>query len=73
MVTLDVTETTFIVDLDTEDVNQWMSDNVGKLLHDGTYLTYGVGWRLEYETGCRRWVMQFENDKHASLFLLRWS
>jgi hypothetical protein len=73
MVTLDVTETSFIEDLDTEDANQWMNDNVGKLLHDDVYLTYGVGWHLEYETECQRWVIQFENDKHASLFLLRWS
>lgn len=73
MVTLDVTESSFIEDLDAKDANQWMNDNVGKLLHDDVDLTYGVGWNLQYEPECQRWVMQFENDKHASLFLLRWS
>jgi hypothetical protein len=73
MITLDVTETPFIVDLDTEDANQWMNDNVGKLLHDETYLTYGVGWHLEYDSNSTSWVMLFENDKHSTLFLLRWS
>lgn len=73
MVTLDVTETSFIEDLDVEAANQWMSNNVGPLIHDDSKLTYGVGWKLIWESECQRWVMQFENDKHASLFILRWA
>jgi hypothetical protein len=72
MITLDVTETPFIQDIDCEQGNQWLVDNVGALIHDDPELTYGVGWKLIWERECQRWVMMFENDKHASLFLLRW-
>lgn len=73
MITIDVTETSFIEDLDVAVANQWMSDNVGDLIHDDEDLAYGVGWRLEHEPACNRWVLFLENDQYASLFLLRWS
>ena len=71
MITLDVTDTEFL-GTTTDIANEWMSKNVGKLIYDDVEEAVGVGWKLVWEPECRRWVMQFENDKHASLFLLRW-
>jgi hypothetical protein len=73
MITLDVTDTEFLNTIKVDVANEWMSKNVGELIHDDSELTYGVGWKLVWEPDCQRWVMMFENDKHASLFLLRWS
>lgn len=73
MITLDVTETSFIQDTTCEEANLWMANNIGKLIHDDPHGTYGVGWQLVWESECGRWVMQFDNDIYASLFILRWS
>lgn len=73
MVVLDVTESLFITGITSDEADQWMEDNVGTLIHDDPELYYGDGWKLVWEPDCKRWIMQFENDIHASLFLLRWS
>jgi hypothetical protein len=71
MVVLDITESTFI-ETDTEEANEWMSKNVGKLKYDRISKAGGVGWYLVHDEN-ERWLMHFGNDAHASLFLLRWS
>jgi hypothetical protein len=73
MIILDITESPFITDIKCDEADRWMEDNVGTLIHDDPELAYGDGWRLAFEPECKRWIMQFENDIHASLFLLRWS
>lgn len=72
-VAIDITVTNFILCERIEDSNKWLNDNIGKLIHDEPELSYGENWKLQWEPITSRWIIQFDDEKHATLFLLRWA
>jgi hypothetical protein len=76
-----------VITVEVEDVSnviRWLEDNVGYDLTDYTYHTYGVrhyngiGWELTatftFSLRTRHVIdIEFEDDKDATAFLLRWS
>lgn len=60
----------------TPETKQWLNDNVGR------YKRYTMGWhrgegwrtcRFTTDMGERQWAVVIDNEKLATLFLLRWS
>lgn len=77
MITLDVSASPFM-NVPIVDADAWMGENIGEVLSDELSNTIGVGWRLymvedKLAHNFGRWYMEFENEKHASWFLLKWS
>ena len=74
MITLNISDTLFMK-VGCDEANNWMDKNIGMLIHDDPELTYGEGWRIVYrpDNGDLDWVLEFEEEHHAVLFLLRWS
>lgn len=80
MIVLDITDSSFINSVDSTEGDDWMKENIGELVYDSIdgSRTVGTGWkiyfvqRLEHEDH-GHWYAEFENEAHASLFMLRWS
>lgn len=77
MIKLDISGSSFM-DVPIVEADSWMNDNVGEVISDDTKCTVGFGWRVymiddgaAHDFG--RWYIEFEEEKHATLFLLRWS
>lgn len=75
MIALDITNSPFMK-VHCGETNDWLSENVGELIHDDPEISYGKGWRITFDPaheGEGRWIAEFEEERHAMLFLLRWS
>jgi ketol-acid reductoisomerase len=76
MIELDISNSDFIINTNSDIANQWLNDNVGEMIHDDMALSYGHGWKIEFRMSrftVGKWILTFDDDKYASLFLLRWS
>jgi hypothetical protein len=75
MITIEITDSPFM-DLPCFEADDWMNDNVGKLISDDISNTVGEGWRVycadNEEHIKTRWFAEFENEQHATWFLVRW-
>ena len=80
MIKIDITNLPFMMEVVTE-ADQWMNDNVGEMISSDLTCTTGKGWKIYVDDGNqfdklpenRRWYAEFESEKDASWFLLRWS
>lgn len=71
MITLNVSLSPFILDITSDEGNEWMIKNVGELIHDDFDHSYGAGWRVLYKE--EHWFVEFDDEKHATLFMLWWA
>lgn len=75
MIALDITNSPFMK-VNCDESNEWLSKNVGELIHDDPEISYGEGWRITFDPDAedgKIWLAEFDNERHAMLFLLRWS
>ncbi len=80
MIKLDISNTSFIHDVPSCEGDDWLEANVGKIKFENMEgsRTVGEGWTFYFNDDHGHddhghWFIEFEDEKHASLFLLRWS
>lgn len=61
-----------------KEVGRWLEENIGKVTmipeDNGRYWMAGEGWRFRWGHHVNNtWLIEFDDEKAATLTLLRWS